>query len=98
MTKLQTGAGQSSPATKDMPSEYAETGLEDVQHSRPLNPYVQHAIGRTASGDSLSNPRNASQSPMRHKAQTPAASPAKSNPSPAKPRPWDKLFHVEYRS
>ncbi|KAK7890817.1 oligomeric, coiled-coil, peripheral membrane protein [Exophiala xenobiotica] len=93
-----TGAGQSSLATKDMPSEYAETGLEHVQHSRPLNPYVQPAIGRTASGDSLSNPRNASQSPMRHKGQTPAASPAKSNPSPAKPRPWDKLFNVEYRS
>ncbi|KAK5260769.1 oligomeric, coiled-coil, peripheral membrane protein [Exophiala xenobiotica] len=93
-----TGAGQSSPATKDMPSEYAETGLEHVQHSRPLNPYVQPAIGRTASGDSLSNPRNASQSPMRHKGQTPCASPAKSNPSPAKPRPWDKLFNVEYRS
>ena len=98
MTKLQTGAGQSAPAMKDVLSKYAETGLERVQHSLHLNPYVQPAIGRTASGNSPSNPRNASQSPLRHKAQTPVASPAKSKPSPGKGRPWDKLFNVEYRS
>ncbi|KAK4939106.1 oligomeric, coiled-coil, peripheral membrane protein [Elasticomyces elasticus] len=72
--------------------------LDSTGQYPALNAYVQPGTMKPIPNTSATPSRDASQSPLRHKMPGSAASPAKSNPSPAKQRPWDKLFSVEYRA